>query len=106
MNTVMVIVFIKEAQVVQRPPDAWLGRQGGGDQPQYALRTAADLRQLNQLYFCACAQDSAQGAGVFGELAIGCGRQRLAGFVGRGRQFVVSESGRSNARQQRQWSVR
>ena len=67
------------------------------------MRTVDDLRQLNQFYFYAPAQDSVQGAGVFGEIAIGCARQRLEWFAGRGRQFVVTESGRSNVREQRQW---
>jgi hypothetical protein len=74
--------------------------------PLYGLRTADDLRQLIQFYFYAATQDSVQGTGVFGEIAIGCGRQRLEGFAGRGRRFVISESGRSNAKEQRQWSVR
>ena len=41
--------------------------------PMYALQTVDDLRQLNQFYFYALAQDSVQGTGVFGEIAIGCG---------------------------------
>lgn len=71
----------------------------------HALRTVDDLRLLNQFYFYVLAQDSVQVTGVFGEIAIGCGRQRLDGFAGRGRQFVVTGSGRSNAKQQRHWSV-
>lgn len=73
--------------------------------PMPALRAVDDLRRLIQFYFYAPAQDSVQGSGVFGEIAIGCGRQRLEWFAGRGRQFVVTGSGRSNAREQRQWSV-
>lgn len=73
--------------------------------PLGALRTVDDLRQLNQFYFYDPAQDSVPGTGVFGEIAIGCGRQRLEGFAGRGRQFVVTGSGRSNAKEQRQCSV-
>lgn len=35
--------------------------------------------------------------GVFGGLAIGCGRQRLEGFASRERRFVVTESARDSA---------
>jgi hypothetical protein len=73
--------------------------------PLSAWRTVADLRQLNQFYFHAPAQDSVQGTGVFGEIAIGCAPQRLEWFAGRGRQFVVTGSGLSNVKEQRQWCV-
>jgi hypothetical protein len=52
--------------------------------PLYALRTVDDLRQLNQFYFYAPAQDSVQRTGVFGEIAIGCGRQRKGARAGEG----------------------
>jgi hypothetical protein len=68
--------------------------------------TVDDLRRLNPLAFYARAQDSAQVTWVFGGIAIGCGRQRLEWSAGRGRRFVVTESGRSNVKEQRQWSVR
>jgi hypothetical protein len=112
----MVIVFIKAMQVVRgawallasggRYRPGWVLRHtarcnGDGEVLTYALRTVDDLRQLNQFYFYAPAQDSVQGTGVFGEIAIGCVRQRREGFAGRGRQFVVTGSGRSNAKEQR-----
>ena len=59
--------------------------------------TADDLRQLNQFLFYAHAQDSAQRPGVCDEIAIGCGRQRLEWFAGRGRRFVVTESACNSA---------
>jgi hypothetical protein len=58
---------------------------------------AADLHQLNPLYFYALAQDLARRAGVCGGIAIGCRRQRLEWFGGRERQFVVTESARNSA---------
>ncbi len=59
--------------------------------------TVNDLRQLNQLFFYARTQDSAQGPGVCDEIAIGCRRQRLEWFARRGRQFVVTESACNSA---------
>ena len=97
MNTVMVIVFIKEAQVAPGPPAALLRCQGGNDRPQCALRTPADLRQLNQFYFCARTQDFSAGGRGIRRISNRCVRQRLAGFAGRGGRFVVSESARDSA---------
>ena len=98
----MVIVFIKTMQVVRgtwvllasQPPGARRPepschprrlRNGNKEKPQYALMTVDDLRQLNQFFFYAHAQDSAQGPGVCDEIAIGCGPRRLEWFAGRGR---------------------
>jgi hypothetical protein len=61
------------------------------------LTAVDDLRQLNQSFFYARARDSAQRTGVCGGIAIGCGRQRLEWFAGRGRRFVVTESARDSA---------
>jgi hypothetical protein len=72
-------------------------RNGNEDKLQYALMTVDDLRQLNQFFFYAYAQDSAKGPGVCDEIAIGCERQRLKWFAGRGRQFVVTESACNSA---------
>jgi hypothetical protein len=101
VNIVMVIVFIKAMQVGRAHGYRWPRAGGAGrpepsrhpgrlrngnkDKPQCALMTVVDLRQLNQFYFYARAQDSAQGTGVCGGIAIGCGRQRLKLFAGPGK---------------------
>ena len=66
-------------------------------QGQCALRTVDDLRQLNQLLFLCPRTGFSAGAGVCDEIAIGCARQRLEWFAGRGRQFVVTESACNSA---------